>query len=186
MDSLFSLGQRLRESPSIDFSGFSGDAGMYVKVVPVKNREHRALTDLILKQLPCPVRPSEYLDDPHVTVIWSRLAVKKREIMGVCDVVGKRYPATAIGASYWPGHDNVGYIVFNVKSIELVNLHEMLVMLGAQHSFYTYEPHVTIAARVGPLTPRLRDWLESLNASLARKPMPLMLSSVSVSDLWDS
>lgn len=182
---MFSLGQRLLENPSIDFSKFSGKAGMYVKLIPIKGKEKRAVTDLILKQFPCPVRPAEYLDDAHITVIWSKHAVHKTEVLGVCNAVCKRFDGRVVGATYWPGHDNIGYLVLNVKSDALVNLHDMLVKLGATHSFSTYEPHITIASRVGPLTGALRDWLVRVNTALARKPMPLMFSSVSFSDLWE-
>jgi hypothetical protein len=185
MTSMFSLGQRLKENPSIDFSRFSGNAGMYVKLVPVKGKEKRAVTDLILQQIPCPVRPGDYLDDAHITVIWSRVPVRKSEILGVCDAVCQRFPASVVGADYWPGHDNVGYLVLNVKSDGLVNLHDILVKLGAQHSFPTYEPHITLAAKIGALTPRLGYWLEQVNSALQRRPLPLMFSSVSFSDLWD-
>lgn len=182
---MFSLGQRLLANPSIDLSQFSGKAGMFVKLSPVEGKEKRAVTDLIQKKLPCPVSTTEFTDAAHATVILSKYSLLRSEVLSIRDMVSLCCRSKVFGAAYWPGHDNIGYLVLNVKSDELVNLHDMLVKLGAQHSFRTYEPHITIASSVGPLTQALKDWLLAINASLARKPLPLMLSSLSFSDLWD-
>lgn len=182
---MFSLGQRLQLKPSIDFSEFSQRAGMYSKLIPMAGKEKNALTNLISKQ---PVQPpfkfNEYFNDPHLTVIWSKIAVGKGDILGICDYC-RCYKSTVTNVKYWEGHNKVGYIVLSVESSDIQDLHELLLKLGAVHSHNTYEAHVTIASGVGALNSEIRNWMEVVNAKLRIKPMPLLFTSLSFSDLFD-
>lgn len=184
-NSMFSLGQRLLEKPSIDFSGYSQRAGMYSKLIPVVGKEKNALTNLITKQ---PVQPpfkfNEYFDDPHLTVIWSKIALGKGDVLGICDFC-RRYTACITNVKYWEGHNKVGYIVLSVGSADIQNLHELLLKLGAVHSHNTFEQHITIASNVGALNSEIRNWMGVINEKLRVKPMPLSFTALSFSDLFD-
>lgn len=182
---MFSLGQRLQENPSIDFSGYSARAGMYSKLIPMKGKEKNAITDLITKTLRVPFKINEYHSDPHLTVIWSRLSLDKGTILAMCDFICRRYLAAATSVQYWEGHNKVGYVVLNVKSDAINELHELLIKLGAIHSFNTYEPHITLASGVGSINSEIRNWMEVINERLRRKQMPLSFTSLSFCDLFD-
>lgn len=180
--SMFSLGQRLHEKPSIDFSGYSEDAGMYSRLVPVGGKEKNAITNLITSNPP-PFRINEYFNDPHLTVIWSRIALGRSDVKSIA--VAKRFDAHVNGVSYWGGHNNVGYVVLNIHSSDILELHELLVKLGASHSFDSFEPHITVATNVGALNSEIRNWIGVMNERLRIKPLPIQLSSLSFSDLFD-
>lgn len=181
--SMFSLGQRLSEKPIIDFTGFSEDAGMYSRLIPIGGKEKNAVTNLITSNPP-PFKINEYFNDPHLTVIWSRIALNRNDILSVCPR-GRRYGAFVTGVTYWSGHNNVGYVVLNIDSSDIQELHELLIKLGAQHSFNSFEPHITVATGVGALNPEIRNWMEVINERLWHRPLPIQMSSLSFSDLFD-
>lgn len=181
--SMFSLGQRLSEKLSIDFSGFSEYAGMYSRMIPIAGKEKNAITNLITSNPP-PFKINEYFTDPHLTVIWSRLALTRSDILSVCPR-SRRFDAAVTGVSYWEGHNRVGYVVLNIESSDIHELHELLLKLGAKHSFETFEQHITIATGVGALNPEIRNWMGVINERLWQRPLPIQLSSLSFSDLFD-
>lgn len=183
---MFSLGQRLSEKPGIDFSGFSERAGMYSKLIPMRSKQKNELTNFLQKQtVKAPFAMNEYFGDPHLTVIWSKIAVSRRDILGFCDNVSKLYQARITSATYWEGHNKIGYVVLNVDSSDIRELHELLIKMGAVHSFNTYEPHITIASHVGAQNSEIRNWIAAVNERLKQKPMPLTLTSLSFCDLYD-
>lgn len=184
-NSMFSLGQRLAERPGIDFSGFSERAGMYSKLIPMSGKEKNAISNLILKSGAVPFRINEFFTDPHLTVIWSKSVVSRCEIQSICESNCQRYLGHATSVSYWEGHGKVGYIVLNINSPDIQDLHELLIKMGAVHSHNSYEPHVTIASNVGAINSEIRNWIASVNEKLKRKALPISFSSMSFSDLYD-
>ena len=159
---------------------------MYAKLIPAKGKQKNELTNFLQKQpIRTPFKMNEYYSDPHLTVIWSKPAISKRDILGVCDDLCKQYHAKITNATYWEGHGKIGYIVLNVESDDLNTLHELLVKMGAVHSHKTYEPHITIATHDGALNSEIRNWIAAVNDRLARKPMPITFTSLSFCDLFD-
>jgi hypothetical protein len=183
---MFSLGQRLSEKPGIDFSGYTEHAGMYSKLIPAKGKQKNELTNFLQKQpVKTPFKINEYYTDPHLTVIWSKQAVSKRDVLGVCENICKLYRGVITSATYWEGHNKIGYVVLNVESDDIHSLHELLVKMGAVHSHNTFEAHITIATHVGAQNPEIRNWIAAVNDRLKQRPMPITFTSLSFCDLYD-
>lgn len=183
---MFSLGQRLSEKPGIDFSGYSERAGMYSKLIPFKGKQKNELTNFLQKQpIRTPFKINEFYTDPHLTVIWSKIAVSKTDILGICENICKLYRATVTSATYWEGHNKIGYVVLNVDSDDIQALHELLLKMGAIHSHQSYEPHITIASNVGAQNSEIRNWISVMNEKLAKRPLPISFTSLSFCDLYD-
>jgi hypothetical protein len=54
------------------------------------------------------------------------------------------YTARLHHFEFWPGHDNVGYLVAKLTSQDLVKRNEYWRLQGADHAFDDYSPHVTL------------------------------------------
>lgn len=181
MSSMFSLRERLTEKLALDFSEYSAQSGLYARFIPTAGKEKNALTNLIRTSDP-PFEPDEWALNPHLTLMWSRQQVARKQIEAVLDA--RPHQAAVTGVSYWPGRAGIGFIVFNVQCPEIIAAHEMLEKLGACHSYDRFEPHMTIATDVGAINSEIRNWLGVMNERLWLKPMTCRLSSLSFSDLY--
>jgi len=80
----------------------------------------------------------------HCTVIYSRKTPVDLPVPSPDTVV----TACMDRFQFWPGHDNAGYVVVKLTNSTVFRLHEFYVQHGCEHSFPTYDPHMTVRTRI--------------------------------------
>lgn len=174
-----------------DISKYSGRRGAYLWV-PVgltdTNSVYVAMQDVCLEF----IQHRQLVSNLHITVAYSHRAVLPSSELAA-HISGSQYnlPGYAYcpaDVTYWRGNGE-GYIVLNVRSTQLDQLHNAVSALGVCHDYPKYHPHVTLARGVGPPDLRLIAGIDSMNARLqrsihanqCRKTGPLVVSDI---DVW--
>lgn len=145
----------------------------YVSVVPTKSSVYRLIS--FLENSGENLLQREYLNDLysmcHVTIMYSK--EKAPEKASVRPFQHYQYNTPLIGTvtefEECDGHNNEGYLVAKLDSPDLSKLHEKWKLLGCEHSFKDYEPHITI---ISPYIVNMVDVVK-LNQRLKLFPMSL-------------
>ena len=160
-------------SPILEKIPFSGDKGVYVSVIP---------TEDTLKVLSEVAGVLGFNPDPskfHVTVMYSKKAPNSVQTYG-----SKIHNATLDKVEVFTGHDDKNYLAAKLQSDSLQFLHKSWCKRGAEHSFDSLMPHVTLWSDV-EVTPQLTTRVDALNKRLGRKPLRCKFHRETVSDLKD-
>lgn len=167
-----------------DWPDYTGQNGMYMMVKPqVYNEGFQALCSFITEKFPCPVPPSELVENPHITLMWSEKALEEPAILSLRDSLPEFFEARSKYVEFWPGHDEAGYLTLQLDSPSLSQYHVNISELGAKHSFDEFNPHLTIAKNIGTLTTELEKWMVKINNILSLKPLTFNLSDLHLADL---
>lgn len=75
---------------------------------------------------------------------------------------------------YWTGHNGKTYLVLELESEDLQELHQKWVDLGFKHSFPEYRPHMTLMKNFDP--EGKDDLIEKINGFLQTNPIVLLAS----------
>lgn len=153
-----------------DYSGTNGVyAGVNIESEGMIARIHELCDDLGLERVP--------VDDVHCTLVYSREnAVKK--------VPQIKQPINALLTSvqHWVGHNGKTYVVADVQSMALAQLHARFHELGARHSFAAYRPHVTLG-KIEKVSENFEELIEELNWRLKSNPIHVVFTSCVVNDI---
>lgn len=122
-------------------------------------------------------RPS--IDDIHCTVMYSREGRIQHDNM---PIVRQAINALVTSIQHWVGHNGKTYVVADVQSMALFQLHAKLSIAGARHSFSAYRPHITLG-KVEKPSDDLEDRIEALNWSLKHKPIHVAFLGCRASDI---
>ena len=129
-----------RISISLD-SFFSGEHGCYVYCVP----EEFPIKEAVVKAFPELAVVADA--DLHCTIMCSPEGTPDNDsAFNLLDDT-KEFIASAGKLTYWPGHDEAGYLVLQLVSSDLPNRHSQWKSLGCIPTFPSYDPHVTLASK---------------------------------------
>lgn len=95
---------------------------------------------VIAKFLGCTI-DNEYLYEAHCTVVFSPEPVRTNVVADIESLDDVKI----LGLTWWPGHNNKGYVVMLVDHPYLHERHKMFVRAGARPTFKDYTPHITLA-----------------------------------------
>jgi hypothetical protein len=114
-------------------NGYSGNAGLYVSVIPNKRSKNiiKAVADVL--GMDCNV------DELHCTLMYSKYDAPKTK-----DVFPKTKTFRAIMQDIKVYGKDKDALVITMESDDLSKEHERLKSLGAVHSWEFFQPHVTI------------------------------------------
>ena len=93
----------------------------------------------------------------HCTLSYSKGCFPKQATTSKARV----FTAKVVDVQYWSGHDNDGYVVVILDSVDLVARNRYWTQHGLKHSFEDYTPHVTLADKLEN-TPALAQSLHRL------------------------
>jgi 2'-5' RNA ligase len=120
--------------------------------------------------------------DLHCTIMYSKEeAPHSIRVTKLLNAGPFTFKAWSDKLSYWPGHDNAGYLVLQLNSRDLAIRHEQYVDLGCQHSFPDYEAHITLADKIGD-KPKC---FAKLNRMLSSLKFEITLTGEQVEDIKD-
>jgi hypothetical protein len=89
------------------------------------------------------------VDELHCTLMYSaKEAPHSIRVSKLLNEGPFQFKATPEKLEFWPGHDQVGYVVLKMSSRDLQARFNQYVDLGCEHSFPDYQAHMTIASHV--------------------------------------
>ena len=153
---------------------YTGNDGLYSAVVPTEKSATKILD--LCDSLGLQVNP----DDLHVTVMYSETGTSD-----VPKIENVKFNAGGYEVKHWTGHDNKTYVVLGLVSDDLHEEHQRLTQLGAKHSYDEYQPHCSLYCTEQSLSKKLLRGIESVNATLAGKPMNLFFEKQFFANLKD-
>jgi len=141
--------------------------GIFVKVTPTNNSIRRLCGYFYEFEYDYPL-----LDDFHCTTLYTDKPAYDIEL----PIIDKdaRYKATAKKLLHWPGQEGKGYIVLELESPELKELHKKFVDAGFKPNFPDYTPHVSLIHPV-PDFEKIKSKFDRYNELLYTKRHPLEL-----------
>lgn len=139
---------------------YTGDNGIYAAVeLPEAFAKHFFdMCDALGLERP----PAEEL---HCTVMYS-----PENTVRQMPTVNKAINALVPSVQHWVGHNDKVYVVADVQSMALVQLHSQFAKQGAKPTFAAYRPHITLG-KIDEVTPEFEERIEALNWSLKDKPV---------------
>ncbi len=116
-------------------------------------------------------------DDLHCTVIYS-----KEDIPEKMPVVKQAVNALVTSVQHWVGHNGKTYVVADLQSMALAQLHTQFSRLGAKHSFSAYRPHITLGKIEKP-SDDFEAKIDALNWKLKLNPVHVAFMGCKASDI---
>ena len=157
---------------------YSGKAGLYCSVVPVKGFSQ--LLKILNTRMSEENIDLEPVEEMHCTVMYSRdVAPHSIRVMQLLDAPPYSYKAWSDCLDFWPGHDDAGYLVLKLKSNDLALRNEDYKDIGCIHSFPDYTPHITLAKGFG----QKPQCFNELNKMLANLKFPIVFNGENVEDI---
>jgi hypothetical protein len=163
---------------NVDSNEYTGTSGIYVAAIPTKSDvEH---ISSLVKSLDAPFSLDKFNKEAHMTINYSR----KKSV----DVESIKFPDNGLVGlgfklDYWLGHDEAGYVVLRVISKGASDLHEHVLSLGAEHSFSTYDSHMTICDSAATKDPDvITNWINKANDYLKTNSFIIHFDSFTISD----
>lgn len=117
-------------------------SGTYVSVTPTNSSAALIANRFHWLNPSKATRQSSY----HVTLIYSA----GQEILDAARLARPHvvYSAFLSRIDWFLGHDKVGYLVGLVESQELQSRHSFWTLVGGEHSYRSYTPHITLATGI--------------------------------------
>lgn len=143
--------------------GYNGESGVYVAVLPTQESKTQILN--MIKDLNPPFPLKSFDDEAHMTVVYSR----NEHIDSSKIIIPEEIIALSIKFEYWDGHDKDGYLVLKMISEPAQKLHDHILMLGAEHSFKEYSPHMTIIHGISEYKSNIIKWINEINKKFISK-----------------
>ena len=156
----------------LDREGYTGTNGLYAAVeLPeaFSNRIFELCDALGLERPP--------VDDLHCTVMYS-----PEEVVKNLPVVNKAVNALVTSVQHWVGHNDKVYVVADIQSMALVQLHSQFAQRGAKSTFAAYRPHITLG-KIDEATEDFDALVEKVNWSLKEKPIHVAFLGCVVKDM---
>jgi len=158
-------------SPSFDTSEYTKNAGLYV------HAKLPAEFGLLLNQLCEDLGlPEADLEELHCTLMYSRDAVPDS-----MPIIRPVHNALIPSVQHWKGHDDQIYVVADVHSMSLIQAHATLARAGAEHSFASFSPHVTLG-KLETVPDDFDERVEKVNRSLKPNPLHVVFMGVKAAD----
>ena len=153
---------------------------MYACAVP-DAKSVRAMVERLSMSSP-PIDLDKFASDAHCTLTYSPDAgVDLASLfVGEWDM---DLNADVGSVTWWPGHNDSGYVVFKLDSPSLDRVARQFKRAGAKPTFWPYQAHITVASKVGPKTPELSEWLSGVRRSLRRSPLHVIFDKLRVEDI---
>lgn len=124
--------------------------------------------------------PTPEPDDLHCTVIYSReTAIQFDRMPKLLTAIN----ALVTSVQHWVGHNGKTYVVADVQSMALCQLHTKMHNAGARHSFAAYRPHITLGKLEGKPSEEFEKLVEEINWSLKQEPIHVAFVGCNVSDI---
>lgn len=117
------------------------------------------------------------VDDLHCTVMYSR-----EHTLNSLPVINSAINALVTSVQHWVGHNGKTYVVADIQSMALVQLHTKFSKLGARHSFSAYRPHITLGKIAEPQED-LDQKIDELNWLLKLNPVHVAFLGCVVKDI---
>lgn len=159
-------------------NSYGGSGGIYVSAIPTKESIDTIMG--FLKSNGYPLSLDKFQEDAHMTIMYSKKAsINTNEIIVPDSII-----ALSLELDIWDGHDHDGYLVLKVTSNPAKELHDHLDTLGGEHSFKTYEPHISINSKLySESDPRtIKDWSMTVNGLLRNQPFLVRFDSLNIED----
>jgi 2'-5' RNA ligase len=125
-----------------NFRPYTGEVGCFVSVEPDVDTQMKLLD--WANRLGFELDPLEEAR-LHCTVIHSKDGAPLSYTIDPTT----RFVARLRGFEFWEGYDNAGYLVATLQSTDLVERHHSWAAAGADHSYGSYTPHVTLKRFIG-------------------------------------
>ena len=155
-------------------NGAAKAPGTYISVYPDGDKLRQIMSALL--------KGVNIDDNLHCTLVYAPDNPITKEIGSYTNPRG-RFQAVGTKLAWWPGSDNEGYLVLQLKSLELQHRHKFWEKtFGLKHTFSTFKPHITLATPIKQ-TPQLESVMDSVNDYLAKHPLTVPLTGETVDPL---
>lgn len=161
----------------IDHTKFNGNSGVYVSAIPVD-------TDIVyIKNLVSKLDPDfsldKFYDEAHMTIVYSRdstisikdINIDEKEFVGLC-----------YKFEYWSGHDSSGYVVLRLFCKSASDVHNHILDIGAEHSFASYDPHITICDECSTNESDILKWIDKANTFIDKNQFVIRFNKINIED----
>lgn len=117
--------------------------------------------------------------DLHCTVMYSREVAPPR-----LPAVKQAVNALVTSVQHWVGHNGQTYVVADVQSMAICQLHSRFARASARHSFPAYRPHITLGKIENP-TADFEKRVDDLNWKLKVDPIHVAFMDIRARDVHD-
>ena len=158
----------------LNIDAYTGEHGLYVGAFLPENfapQIHSLCDDLGLERLDS--------SELHCTVIYSRDNVVPRKNM---PVIKQAVNALVTSVQHWVGHNGKTYVVADVQSMAMCQLHTRFSNAGARHSFAAFRPHITLG-KLETVSDDFEDKIEALNWKLKADPLHVAFLNITAEDI---
>lgn len=158
----------------LKLDGYTGERGIYVGAFLPDNfapQINELCAQLGLEE-PDPT-------DLHCTVVYSREGVVPLNRM---PVVKQAVNALVTSVQHWVGHNGKTYVVADIQSMGMCQLHTKFSNAGAVHSFAAFRPHITLG-KLDEIPEGFDDLVEELNWKLKRDPLHVAFLNINANDI---
>lgn len=157
---------------------YTHTSGMYVSINPTKPDMN--MIKSIVARLNPPFSLDEFSEEAHMTIMYSRgeqpdvnqLEIPENNVIGLC-----------VGVEYWAGHNNNGFIVLRLISKMASDLHDHILSIGAEHSFKTYDPHMTLVTHASDIDDKaVTTWVNKAHVYFKQHPLIVHFDTINIED----
>lgn len=158
----------------ICIKNYTGQRGIYAKLIP----DYKTLDKLekTLRQSDPPFALGWFAHRLHTTVICSDSSPQSVYIQFPRQNIVTRI----VRAEYWSGHNGGGFVVFRIRSKQVLGMHRAYSALGAIHKYGHFDAHMTAGIEVGKFTPALDQWVSRVTPRLT---VPVVFSRLVIRDI---
>ncbi len=117
------------------------------------------------------------VEELHCTLMYSRDTAPEK-----LPRIKTVHNALVTSVQSWVGFDKSTYVVADVHSMSLIQAHAVLARAGAEHSFASFSPHITLA-KMETAPDGLDEKIELLNRELKVNPIHVVFIGVEASDV---
>lgn len=160
----------------LNIDEYTGERGLYVGAYLPENfaPQIHALCDALGLE-----RPENF--DLHCTVIYSREQVVPRKRL---PIIKQAVNALVTSVQHWVGHNGKTYVVADIQSMAMCQLHSKFSNAGAKHSFSAFRPHITLG-KVETIPEGFNEKIEELNWKLKSDPLHVAFLAITARDIND-
>lgn len=116
----------------------------------------------LVKEAPFKVNHST---DYHCTVMYSKVLAPEVKL------VDQALMGFIKEVTHWIDHRGRNIVVAQIDSLDLQSIHNDLAAQGLEHSYTSYNPHITLGYDVGHIGPAARLWVNRMNERLSQRPL---------------
>lgn len=158
----------IAKGPELHHEKYNAESGLYMHSAP-----DDASINSIVKlcgSLGIEVNTSKL----HCTLVYSPKevdVVRAEELYSTMEVI----VCDIVSIKHWIGHDKRTYVVAGLENGNIQDIHKRIIDAGAEHSYDSFTPHITLDTVEGALSVATKRLIESVNLELSKKPISIKM-----------